>query len=113
MDDADREIESSPPMGRFWIGVVLGPLLSLIVFLVLSRHAVESETATALSFEGRVVASVAVLMAVLWITEAIPIPATSLIPVALFPLLTGGRISIRTAAAPYAHELIFLFLGGF
>ena len=52
-------------------------------------------------------------MAVFWVTEAIPIAATALIPVAAFPLLTGGVISARQAAAPYAHDLIFLFLGGF
>ena len=52
-------------------------------------------------------------MAMLWVTEALPIPATALLPIALFPLLTGGAISVRSATAPYAHDLIFLFMGGF
>lgn len=53
----------------------------------------------------------AMLMAVWWITEAIPIPATALFPLALFPLL--GIASIRDTASPYANPVIFLFLGGF
>lgn len=57
------------------------------------------------------VAAVALLMATWWITEAIPIPATSLLPLVLFPLL--GINALRDAAAPYADPIIFLFLGGF
>jgi len=60
---------------------------------------------------ARDVAAVAVLMAVLWVTEAIPIPATALIPVVLFPLL--GVMSVAATTANYAHHLVFLFLGGF
>ena len=56
-------------------------------------------------------AAVVVLMAVWWVTEAIPIPATALIPLVLFPLL--GVADIGASAAPYAHKLVFLFLGGF
>lgn len=56
-------------------------------------------------------AAVGVLLAVWWMTEALPIPATSLLPILLFPLL--GVADVGAAAAPYAHELIFLFLGGF
>ncbi len=44
-------------------------------------------------------------------TEAIPVYATALLPVTLLPLL--GATSFRSAAAPYAHEMVFLFLGGF
>src|SRR5688500_18521885 len=56
-------------------------------------------------------AAVGVLMAIWWITEAIPIPATALLPVVLFPLL--GIASVGATTAPYANEVIFLFLGGF
>ncbi|MFQ5747754.1 MAG: SLC13 family permease [Gemmatimonadota bacterium] len=56
-------------------------------------------------------AAVAALMAVWWVTEAIPIAATALLPLLLFPLL-GVADPVRTAA-PYANPLIFLFLGGF
>ena len=56
-------------------------------------------------------AAVAILMAGWWITEAIPIPITSLLPIALFPLL--GILDGRTTAATYFNHLIFLFIGGF
>lgn len=55
--------------------------------------------------------AVAALMAVWWIGEALPLPATALLPVLLFPLL--GVSGAKEAAAPYAHPLLFLFLGGF
>ena len=57
------------------------------------------------------VAATGCLMATWWILEAIPIPATALAPIALFPLT--GVSSIKVAAAPFANPLIFLFLGGF
>lgn len=57
------------------------------------------------------VAAVAVLMAVLWLTEAIPVAATALMPVAAFPLL--GIANPSETAAPYADPIIFLFMGGF
>jgi sodium-dependent dicarboxylate transporter 2/3/5 len=53
----------------------------------------------------------AAMMAVWWSTEAVPIPATSLLPVLLIPLL--GIDSLAKATAPYANPTIFLFLGGF
>ncbi|PIE62730.1 MAG: anion transporter, partial [Desulfobacterales bacterium] len=56
-------------------------------------------------------AAVVCLMAVWWMTEAIPIPATSLLPIILFPLL--GIMHIKQTAQPYASDLIFLFMGGF
>ena len=56
-------------------------------------------------------AAVAGMMAVWWMTEALPIAATSLVPLAAFPLL--GVASIDAAAAPYANPIVFLFLGGF
>ncbi len=56
-------------------------------------------------------AAVGLFMAVWWITEAIPISATALIPLALLPFL--GVVSIPDSAAPYADPVIFLFMGGF
>jgi sodium-dependent dicarboxylate transporter 2/3/5 len=64
-----------------------------------------------LSAEGWKTAAVAVLMAIWWMTEAVPIPATALLPLGLFPLL--GVLDAANASAPYASELIFLFMGGF
>jgi sodium-dependent dicarboxylate transporter 2/3/5 len=56
-------------------------------------------------------AAVAALMAVWWLAEAIPVYATGLLPLALFPVL--DVVPIAAAAAPYANPLIFLFMGGF
>ena len=57
------------------------------------------------------VAAVAVLMAIWWVTEAIPIPATGLLPIALFPTL--GIMSSADTTSSYANHLIYLFMGGF
>ena len=86
-----------------WFGLVLGLGLFLLM-RVLPAPTGMAESAWA-------VAAVAVLMATWWLTEAIPVPATALTPLALFPLLDLG--SIKSVAAPYANPLIFLFLGGF
>ena len=64
-----------------------------------------------LSSAGWTVAAIAVLMAVWWATEAIPVAVTALLPLALFPLL--DITSFETAALPYANKNIYLFLGGF
>lgn len=46
-----------------------------------------------------------------WFTEATPIPATSLLPIVLFPAL--GIASAKDAASPYASPIVYLFMGGF
>ena len=83
----------------FWIGVFL-----FLIIIVLPSPAGLTDSAW-------LVAAVAVLMVTWWATEAIPIPVTSLLPIALFPIL--GVTSIDTAALPYANKNIYLFLGGF
>jgi len=65
----------------------------------------------ALSVAGWRTAAVAFLMAFWWMTEAIPIPATALLPLVLFPML--GVLDAPAASSPYANDLIFLFMGGF
>jgi len=56
-------------------------------------------------------AAVAVLMAVWWITEALPLAVTALVPVVLFPLL--GVMNGKAVASQYFNHIIFLFIGGF
>ena len=85
------------------LGLWLGPLLAALTWLATGGGELE--------YAGRMTAAIAVWMATWWMTEAIPIPATGLIPIAAFPL--AGIRSAREAAAPYGHELIYLFLGGF
>ena len=57
------------------------------------------------------VVAVAVLMATWWVSEALPIVVTALLPLVLFPLL--GIATIDASARPYANPVIFLFMGGF
>lgn len=99
---------TAPDMGggksvRAWIGLVAGPLLLAVMLLLpppegMTVHAWRT-------------AAVAALMAVWWMSEAIPIAATALLPVVLFPLL--GIATVSATTAPYANEVIYLFLGGF
>ena len=83
----------------FWIGVA-----AFVLILLLPRPAGMTEPAWR-------TAAVAALMAVWWVTEAIPLAATALVPLVLLPAL--GILAMAPAAAPYANPVIFLFLGGF
>ncbi len=85
------------------IGFFLGPILFVLMLILPAPEGMK--------IEAWRVAAVTVLMAVWWITEAIPIPATSLLPIAMFPLL--GIMKSNAATAPYANHLIYLFMGGF
>ena len=94
------------------IGLVAGPLLALAVFWILpTRYATGPDTAVEFTTAGRATLGMVAWMAAWWMTEAVPIEATALLPVAIFPVL--GIASIAKAAAPYASDVIFLFLGGF
>ena len=84
-------------------GLYLGLILFIVILLLPSP-----ETMSAVAWKTT---AVAVLMAVWWITEAIPIAATSLLPIVLLPVL--GITPIGDSTAPYANPLIFLFMGGF
>jgi len=86
-----------------WFGLVLGVGLFAVMRIVPPPGDMPSD--------AWAVAAVAALMAIWWLTEAIPVPATALLPLALFPLL--GQGTIKAVAAPFANPLIFLFLGGF
>tara|TARA_Y100000813_G_scaffold191379_1_gene168325 strand:+ start:105 stop:1541 length:1437 start_codon:yes stop_codon:yes gene_type:complete len=84
-----------------------GFLIGLALFFLMMLFPPPAE----LSSAGWTVAAIAVLMAVWWATEAIPVAVTALLPLALFPLL--DITSFETAALPYANKNIYLFLGGF
>jgi sodium-dependent dicarboxylate transporter 2/3/5 len=56
-------------------------------------------------------AALGLWMGLWWVTEAVPIAATALLPMVLLPLL--GIANINAAAAPYANPVIYLFFGGF
>lgn len=85
------------------IGLALGPALFLLMLLI--------PTPAGMDPSAQKMAAIALLMATWWMCESIPIPATSLLPIALFPLM--GIMHTKAATAPYASHLIFLFMGGF
>ena len=85
------------------LGLLLGGLIFLLLLVI--------PAPAGLSIEGWRTVAVTVLMATWWMTEAIPIPATAILPLGLFPTL--GVLDVESASAPYANELIFLFMGGF
>jgi sodium-dependent dicarboxylate transporter 2/3/5 len=97
--------EESTGFGRTGrlIGLVLGPALALGLQTVTPPDG--------LSAEAWAVVSLIVLMVVWWVTEAIPIAATALIPLVALPLFS--RVSMKDAASPYADQIVFLFIGGF
>ena len=80
-----------------------GVLVAALVYALLGG--------TELNGDARFVAAIASLMAVWWMTEAIPLAATSLIPIVLIPALTERTVAQTTAS--YASPIVFLFLGGF
>jgi solute carrier family 13 (sodium-dependent dicarboxylate transporter), member 2/3/5 len=92
-----------------WAGLLLGPALAGVSAALLPEAAGPEQAG--LSAAGIATAAVAIWMATWWLTEAVPLAATALLPVALFPLL--GVADIRASTVPYANPLIFLFLGGF
>ncbi len=59
----------------------------------------------------RFTAFAALLMALLWLTEAVPMGMTALLPLVAFPL--AGINTMEKTAAPYANSAVFLFMGGF
>ncbi len=88
-------------MSRILLFRLGGPMLAGIVFLLLRHHGVEPA----------IMAGIVAWMAIWWISEAVPLPVTSILPLVLYPLTGIG--SIGDTAANYAREIIFLFLGGF
>lgn len=85
------------------LGFILGPLIYTLILLFFKPKGL-SETAIA------ILASTA-WMAIWWITEAIPIAMTSLLPIVLFPL--SGGMELSTTTASFGHKYIFLYMGGF
>jgi len=104
VDDQPSVTDVEVPPRRLWLGRAAGPLLALLTYFLLRADA-------DLSTAGRTTAAVGVLLAVWWMTEAMPLPATALVPIVAFPLL--GVLSTAEATAPYADPNIFLFMGGF
>jgi sodium-dependent dicarboxylate transporter 2/3/5 len=93
-------------------GLVAGPLLAAACFVLLPEtYATGPSTQAPFSVAGRATLAMVAWMATWWMTEAVDIEVTALLPIAIFPLL--GISSIAKATAPYASDVIYLFMGGF
>jgi sodium-dependent dicarboxylate transporter 2/3/5 len=85
------------------VGVIAGIVLFLLTLYGPTPEGMNDAT--------QKTAAVALLMATWWLTEAVHIAVTALLPVALFPLL--GILSAQEVATPYANHIVFLYIGGF
>jgi sodium-dependent dicarboxylate transporter 2/3/5 len=85
------------------IGLVLGPLIFCLIKFFLQPKG--------LSTQGTAILAATAWIAVWWITEAIPIAVTALLPLVLFPL--SGGMDLPTTSASFGHKYIFLYMGGF
>jgi sodium-dependent dicarboxylate transporter 2/3/5 len=83
--------------------LLIAPVISLLIIVFADFDPENRKVAYTLA--------IAVLMAIWWITEAIPLAITSLIPVVLFPLL--GILDGKIVSSLYFNHVIFLFIGGF
>ncbi|HNP19433.1 MAG TPA: DASS family sodium-coupled anion symporter [Fulvivirga sp.] len=89
---------------RRTVGIILGPLLFIFIQVL-------TPTSEVLTSEIISVIALAAWMITWWISEAVPIPVTALLPIVVLPLL--GIFTVTEATAPYASPIIFLFMGGF
>jgi len=85
------------------VGLITGPTL---FFLVLASPVPEG-----MSMEASRVAAIALMMACFWMAETVPIPATAMLPIFLFPLL--GVMPTADVTLSYGNQILFLFMGGF
>jgi len=85
------------------IGLVLGPLLFVLTLNFFHPEGLSKEANAALAST--------LWIATWWVTEAIPISVTALLPIVLFPL--SGALAIKETTAAFGHKYIFLYMGGF
>ena len=83
--------------------LALGPLLFIFCMTGIDEQV--------MAYQAKAVLASTLWIAIWWITEAIPIAVTSLLPLVLFPLSNG--LSIKDTALPYSNPIIYLYAGGF
>ena len=102
LQDPKHEDQETMPVTRL-VALIAGPVVALVLWSLPSPEGMPAEA-------WRLV-SLASWMVIWWLGEAVPIPATALLPIPLMPLYGIGDMG--PVAANYAHPLVFLFLGGF
>ncbi len=85
------------------ISLILGPLVFLVLELLGKPAGMTAEAYHVLTSTAWI--------AIWWITEAIPIAVTALLPIILFPLT--GALDVNTTTMSYGHQYVFLYMGGF
>lgn len=86
-----------------FIGFIISPVLFILIVLFVDLKPGNPQVTYTLA--------IAFLMAVWWVTEVIPLAATALVPIVLFPLF--GIMNGKAVSASYVNDVIFLFIGGF
>lgn len=84
-------------------GIVLGPTLFILIYVLSPIGDLSQNAITVLSLGA--------WMVTWWVTEAIPIPVTAMLPLVVFPVMGVSKMS--EAAQPYGDPVVFLFMGGF
>ncbi len=104
--------DASAAMAVRRAGLALGPLLAAACYVALPLEFAEAAgKAVPLTHAGRATLAMMVWMAIWWMTEAVEIEVTSLLPILAFPLL--GVMPLAATTANYGADVIFLFVGGF
>ena len=96
------EVEAGERKKRL-IGLFGGLLAAALVYVIMPGDVPDA---------ARLTAATAVLMGAWWMTEALPIPATALLPLVIFPVF-NSEVKINDIGASYGNNIIFLFMGGF
>lgn len=112
----DAEVHDKKEVRRQIIGMITGLVLAVIIYFIFPQSSVDlvakADPDLEVSYNSlRITAAIAVLMGAWWMTEAIPLAATALVPLVAFPLLQV--IPFGEISSPYASPTIFLFMGGF
>ncbi len=94
------------------IGLIAGPILAALCYYWLPPHySTGPGEWVEFSQAGRTTLAMMVWMATWWLTEAVDIEVTALLPIVAFPLF--GVAPLAKVLPPYAADVIFLFMGGF
>jgi sodium-dependent dicarboxylate transporter 2/3/5 len=103
MPTGRKYISENPGKTARYALFILAPLIALYLILFVELDANNPALTSTLA--------VAIIMAIWWVTEIVPLAITSLLPIVLFPAL--GIMNGREVSATYFNHVIFLFIGGF
>jgi len=103
MKDAPLTTAQETKSRWHFLAIIAGPLVAAVLLML--------PPPGDLSVPAWNVVAITLWIIIWWLTEAIPIPATALIPIPFFPALGVG--TLKSIAASYAHPLLLMFLGGF